>query len=39
MEKIDANDVIFIATALTVPNAIIWSDESELIKHRKRRKI
>ncbi|MFH1774671.1 MAG: PIN domain-containing protein [Methanobacteriota archaeon] len=39
MEKIDANDVVFIAAALTAANAVIWSDDkSELIKHRKRRK-
>ena len=32
MEKIDEEDVIFIATALTLEDSIIWSDDRDFEK-------
>lgn len=35
MEKIDSEDVVFIASSLAIPNSIIWSNDSDFDKQNK----
>ncbi len=34
MGNIDANDVVFLATALTLDHAVIWSDDADLERQK-----